>query len=282
MREEKSYKLRVVSNNNVATFIKELVVEPFEDNDKINFIPGDYLHIDIPEYKQILFRDFDIPEPYASVWKNQGVFLLTSSNTESYRRNNYSIASNVVKDRTLTFNIRIATPPPGQNCPPGIGSSYIFNLKPGDIINAIGPFGDFHVKPTMKEMVYIGGGAGMAPIRAHITHLFENESTLRKVSYWYGARSKQEIYYEDYFKKLADEYHNFDFQLALSSPLEEDNWKGHKGLIHEVVYENYLKDHPHMMGVEFYLCGPPMMIKACTKMLNELGVSAEQIAFDEF
>ncbi|MBE0655535.1 MAG: NADH:ubiquinone reductase (Na(+)-transporting) subunit F, partial [Bacteroidales bacterium] len=235
-----------------------------------------------PEYKQIVFSDFDIPEPYGSVWKNQHIFRLSCSNTESYRRNNYSIASNVVKDRALTFNIRIATPPPGQDCPPGIGSSYIFSLKPGDIVTAIGPFGDFHIKPTMKEMVYIGGGAGMAPIRAHIAHLFENESTLRKVSYWYGARSKQEIYYEDYFQKLAGDHHNFDFQLALSGPLEEDNWEGHKGMIHDVVYENYLKDHPNLTGVEFYLCGPPMMVKACTKMLGELGVSVEQIAFDEF
>lgn len=281
-RTEKNYKLRVVSNKNVSTFIKELVLEPFEDSDNIEFIPGDYIQIDIPEYEQILFSEFEIPEPYSSVWKRQGLFSLISSNAEPNRRNNYSIASNGVTDRTLRFNVRIATPPPGQDCPPGVGSSYIFNLKPGDIVTAIGPFGDFHIKPTKKEMIYIGGGAGMAPIRSHIAHLFENESTSRKVSYWYGARSKQEIYYWDYFRKLASECHNFHFQIALSNPLIEDNWAGHTGFIHEVVFKNYLKDHPNLMAVEFYLCGPPVMIKACIGMLAEIGISKEQIAFDEF
>jgi Na+-transporting NADH:ubiquinone oxidoreductase subunit F len=281
-RVEKSYRLRVASNRNVSTFIKELVLEPVEAGGKIEFIPGDYLQINIPEYEQILFSTFDIPEPYAEVWRNQGVFRLTSSNAESNRRNNYSIASNAVTDRALKFNVRIAIPPPGQDCPPGVGSSYIFNLKPGDIVTTIGPFGNFHIKPTRKEMIYIGGGAGMAPIRAHIAHLFENELTLRKVSYWYGARSRQEVYYEDYFRNLADKHHNFDFHPALSSPLEKDNWTGHKGFIHDVVFENYLKEHPNPGAVEYYLCGPPMMIKACTRMLAELGVSKEQIEFDEF
>ena len=178
--------------------------------------------------------------------------------------------------------MRIATPPPGQDCPPGVGSSYAFNLKASDEVTAIGSFGDFHIKPTQKEMLYIGGGAGMAPLRAHIAHLFETEHTARKVSYWYGARSKQEIFYEDYFKQLADDHHNFDFQLALSDPLEEDNWTGHTGFIHEAVLINYLETHPNPKAVEFYLCGPPMMIAACTKMLAQLGVSDEQIAFDEF
>ncbi len=282
VRHEKSYKLFVVSNKNVSTFIKELVLEPADTNEKINFIPGDYLQLEIPEYRHIRFNEFNIPEPYASVWKRQGVFELTSSNAESGRRNNYSLACNGEKEHTLKFNIRIATPPPGQDCPPGIGSSYMFNLKPGDIVSAIGPFGDFHIKPTQKEMVYIGGGAGMAPIRAHIAHLFENEATNRKVSYWYGARSGQEIYYDDYFKKLANVYHNFNFQLALSNPLKEDHWNGHEGLIHEIVFEHYLKDHPNPKAVEFYLCGPPMMIKACVKMLAGIGVAKEQIAFDEF
>lgn len=281
-RTEKNYKLRVVSNNNVSTFIKELILEPFEVNEKIEFIPGDYLQIDIPEYEQIQFSGFDLTEPFSSVWEHLGIYRLTSSNVEPNRRNNYSIASNGITERTLRFNVRIATPPPGQDCPPGVGSSYIFNLKPGDIVTAIGPFGDFHIKPTKKEMIYIGGGAGMAPIRSHIAHLFENESTSRKVSYWYGARSKQEIYYEDFFRKLASEYHNFHFQLALSNPLIEDNWTGHKGFIHEVVFENYLKDHPNLMAVEFYLCGPPMMIKVCIRMLAEIGISKDQIAFDEF
>lgn len=281
-RHEKTYKLRVVSNQNVSTFIKELVLEPINANDTIKFTPGDYMQLDIPIYDKIEFREFDIPEPYATVWERQHVFDLSVSNSESDRRNNYSLASNSATERELKFNVRIATPPPGQDCPPGVGSSYVFNLKAGDEVTAIGSFGDFHIKPTQKEMVYIGGGAGMAPLRAHIAHLFETEHTARKVTFWYGARSKQEIFYEDYFNHLADEYHNFDFQLALSDPLDEDNWTGHTGFIHEAVLINYLEDHPKPKGVEFYLCGPPMMIKACTKMLTDLGVSNEQITFDEF
>ena len=280
--KERSYELRVVSNKNVSTFIKELVVEPINGGEKIDFIPGDYIQIDIPKYDLIRFSDFDIPEPFASVWERQGIFKLSSINDESGRRNNYSMASNAVTERTLKFNVRIATPSPGQDHPPGVGSSYIFSLKPGDTITAIGSFGEFHIKPTLKEMVYIGGGAGMAPIRSHIAQLFENESTARKVSFWYGARSKQEIFYEDYFRKLTNEHNNFEFQLALSEPHESDRWTGHKGFIHDVVFENYLKDHSHPQLIEFYLCGPPMMISACIKMLSLLGVAKEQIAFDEF
>jgi Na(+)-translocating NADH:ubiquinone oxidoreductase F subunit len=272
----------VVSNTSVSTFIKELVLEPADPSEKVSFQPGDYLQLDIPTYEQIRFREFDIPEPYARVWERQHVFDLVVSNTEKGRRNNYSIASNPEKENTLRFNVRIATPPPGQDCPPGVGSSYVFNLKPGDTVTAIGPFGDFHIKPTQKEMVTIGGGAGMAPLRAQLAHLFENENTPRKVSFWYGARSRQEIYYQEYFEQMAAEHGNFSFHLALSEPLEEDNWDGHTGFIHEVVLDNYLQDHPNPKAVEFYLCGPPMMIKACTKMLRELGVDPQQIAFDEF
>ena len=281
-RHEKTYTLRVVSNRSVATFIKELVLEPVDPAERIDFTPGDYMQIDIPSYEGIRFREFDIPEPFAGVWERQHVFELRSSNPENGRRNNYSLAGNRATERTLTFNVRIATPPPGQDCPPGVGSSYMFNLKPGDTVTAIGSFGDFHIKPTRKEMVYIGGGAGMAPLRAHLAHLFENEGTARRVSYWYGARSRQEIYYVDYFESLAREHPNFDFQLALSSPLDEDRWDGHTGFIHEVVLEHHLKDHPNPQALEFYLCGPPMMITACNKMLAEIGVTAEQIAYDEF
>ena len=158
----------------------------------------------------------------------------------------------------------------------------MFNLKPGDVVTAIGPFGDFHVKPTQREMIYIGGGAGMAPIRAHLSHLLETGSTPRKVSYWYGARSKQELFYHDYFEELAKRFPNFTFKAALSSPLAEDQWVGHAGMIHEVLMEHYLKDHANPMAAEYYLCGPPMMIKACTDMLKELGVPDSHIAYDEF
>jgi Na+-transporting NADH:ubiquinone oxidoreductase subunit F len=281
-RTQKASRFRVVSNLNVATFIKELVLEPLDTNQRIAFTPGDYLQLDIPAYDAIRFREFDVPEPFATVWENQHVFDFVVRNPETGRRNNYSLASNQQTERTLRFNVRIATPPAGQDCAPGVGSSYVFSLKPGDIVSAIGPFGDFHVKPTQREMVYIGGGAGMAPLRAHLSHLLETEQTARKVTFWYGARSKQEIFYEDYFQSLAKTHHNFAFHIALSSPLPEDDWTGHLGFIHEVVLEKYLREHANPQGVEYYLCGPPMMIKACNKMLADSGVPTPQIAYDEF
>jgi len=282
MRTPRTYRLRVVSNNSVSTFIKELVLEHADSSESMDFTPGDYLQLDIPSYELIRFGEFDIPEPYASVWRTHHLFDLVARNPGPARRNNYSMASNRKRERLLRFNVRIATPPPGQDCPPGVGSSYVFNLKAGDTVTAIGPFGDFHVKPTGKEMVYIGGGAGMAPLRAHLSHLLETEGTARRVSFWYGARSRQEIFYEDYFKGLAAAHPNFTFNLALSSPLPEDAWQGHFGFIHEVVLGQHLKGHPNPRAVEYYLCGPPMMVKACTKMLAEIGVSPEQVAYDEF
>ncbi|MGA2249802.1 NADH:ubiquinone reductase (Na(+)-transporting) subunit F [Terracidiphilus sp.] len=280
-RAQNTYRFRVVSNQNVATFIKELVLVP-EADEEVAFLPGDYLQVDIPEYKEIRFRDFDIPQPFRKVWEQQHVFELIARNPGGNRRNNYSLASNRQTEGTLRFNVRIATPPPGQDCAPGAGSSYIFSLKPGDTVTAIGPFGDFHIKPTQREMVYIGGGAGMAPLRAHISHLLETEQSARRISFWYGARSRQEIFYADYFEHLAERFPNFHFHLALSSPLPEDVWTGHSGFIHEVLLESYLRNHLAPQQAEYYLCGPPMMIKACTRMLNELGVAERQIAFDEF
>jgi MocE subfamily Rieske [2Fe-2S] domain protein len=281
-RAQKTYQLRVVSNRSVATFIKELVLEPANPAEKVSFTPGDYLQLDIPAYGEIRFREFDIPAPYAAVWETQHLFDLVARNPSSGRRNNYSLASNQQRENQLRFNVRIATPPPGQDCPPGVGSSYAFNLKPGDLVTGIGPFGDFHIKPTQREMVFIGGGAGMAPLRAQLSHLLETEHTRRKVSFWYGSRSRQEIFYEDYFRGLAQVHPNFTFHLALSSPLPEDNWTGYLGFIHEVVLERHLQGHANPRAVEYYLCGPPMMIKACTKVLAGLGVPAEQIAYDEF
>jgi Na+-transporting NADH:ubiquinone oxidoreductase subunit F len=281
-RTQKTLHLRVVGNRSVATFIKELLLEPVDGAEPVEFTPGDYIQLDIPPYENIRFREFDIPEPYSAVWERQHVFDLVASNPGPGRRNNYSLASNRQMERTLRFNVRIATPPPGQACPPGIGSSYVFNLKPGDTVSAIGPFGDFHIKPTLREMVYIGRGSGMAPLRAHISHLFETEHTHRKVSFWYGARSRQELFYEDYFQQIASAHPNFRFQVALSNPQPEDNWTGLTGFIHEVVLQQYLRNHPDPASVEYYLCGPPMMIKAVKKMLAELGVPPTQIAFDEF
>ena len=280
-RTQKTYQFRVVSNRNVATFIKELVLEPMHSAD-LEFTPGDYLQIDIPAYESIRFSDFDIDGPFRAVWERQHLFELVARNPDTTRRNNYSLASNQQTEGTLRFNVRIATPPPGQDCAPGLGSSYVFSLKAGDVVTGVGPFGDFHIKPTQREMIYVGGGAGMAPLRAHLSHLLETEKTARKVSFWYGARSRQEIFYDDYFRELEETHHNFSFQPALSSPLADDDWAGHIGFIHDVLMEKYLIDHANPRAAEYYLCGPPMMIKACTKMLGELGVPSTQIACDEF
>jgi Na+-transporting NADH:ubiquinone oxidoreductase subunit F len=281
-RQLKTYQLRVVSNDNVATFIKELVLEPLDPSQRVFFTPGDYLQLEIPAYREIRFRTFDIAEPFAAVWERQHVFDLVAGNPLAGRRNNYSLASNQQTDRTLRFNVRIATPPPGQDCAPGVGSSYVFSLKPGDLVSAIGPFGDFHIKPTQREMIYIGGGAGMAPLRAHLSHLLETDRSSRRITFWYGARSKQEIFYEDFFRGLAAAHPNFAFHLALSSPLPEDQWGGHLGFIHEAVREHCLSGHANPHAAEYYLCGPPMMIKACLEMLKDLEVPAGQISYDEF
>jgi Na+-transporting NADH:ubiquinone oxidoreductase subunit F len=281
-RAPRTCHFRVVSNRSVATFIKELVLEPLGAADAMAFTPGDYLQLDIPVYDEIRFRDFDIPAPYAAVWEAWHVFDLVARNPTAGRRNNYSFACNSATERQFRFNVRIATPPPGQDCPPGVGSAYVFNLKPGDPVTAIGPFGDFHLKPTQKEAVYIGGGAGMAPLRAQLSHLLETQHTARRVSFWYGARSRQEIFYQDYFAALAQAHPNFSFHLALSAPLPEDAWTGPTGFIHDVVLEQYLRAHPQPQAVEYYLCGPPLMIKACTRMLAAVGVSPSQIAYDEF
>jgi Na+-transporting NADH:ubiquinone oxidoreductase subunit F len=281
-RPQRAYRFRVISNRSIATFIKELLLEPLRGSETLFFTPGDYLQFDIPTYPAIHFRDFDIPEPFATVWSSQHVFDLVAKNPSDSRGNNYSLASNPDKEGLFRFNVRIATPPPGQDCDPGVGSSYMFSLKPGDIVSAIGPFGDFHIKPTQREMVYIGGGAGMAPLRAHLSYLCETEETARKISFWYGARSRQEIFYDDYFRNLAEKHQNFSFHVALSSPLLGDRWSGNVGLIHEVVLDKYLSVHPHPCNLEYYLCGPPMMIKACNRMLASLGVSSQQVAYDEF
>ncbi|MDE3200795.1 MAG: NADH:ubiquinone reductase (Na(+)-transporting) subunit F [Acidobacteriota bacterium] len=281
-RPQRAYSFRVISNRSVATFIKELVLEPFDVDGEVEFTPGDYLQFNIPPYDEIRFCNFAIPEPFATVWKSQHVFDHVAMNPGPARRNNYSIASNPTMERRLRFNIRIATPPSGQDCLPGVGSSYMFSLKPGDTVTAVGPYGDFHIRPTQREMVYIGGGAGMAPLRSHLSHLLETEHTARKISFWYGARSGQEVYYDDYFRDLAQANTNFRFELALSTPLAVDAWTGHVGLIHQVVLDRYLLDHPDPSAVEYYLCGPPMMIAACTKMLASIGVPSHQISYDEF
>jgi Na+-transporting NADH:ubiquinone oxidoreductase subunit F len=281
-RTPNSMRFRVVSNNCVSTFIKEVVLEPFDAKALANFTPGDYIQVEIPTYDEIRFNTFDIPEPLASVWRHHRVFDLVAKNPLKAIRNNYSIASNLKRESFVRLNVRIATPPPGQLCDPGRGSSFMFSLRPGDIISALGPFGTFHPKPTMREMIYLGGGAGMAPLRAHLSHLLENEGSARRTSFWYGARSRQELFYEEYFEKLARTHSAFTFHIALSAPLPEDRWIGSTGFIHEVLLAEYLASHPNPAAVEYYLCGPPQMMKAAKRMLADLEVPPCQIASDEF
>lgn len=276
-----TYKFRVVSNENVATFIKELVLEPELGSPLPAYQPGDYMQLDIPAYGEIAFNEIAIKPPFAEVWQAQHVFDFRSENTAPIRRN-YSLATNPATDKQLRFNVRIATPPRGQDCPAGAGSAYVHRLKQGDAITAIGPFGTFHLRPGEAEMVYIGGGAGMAPLRSHLSHLFETLKTPRRVSFWYGARSSQEIFYRDYFENLARQFPNFSFHLALSEPQPADRWIGLVGFIHEVLEREYLARHAHPGEVEYYLCGPPAMVKATVQMLDRIGVPKPQIAFDEF
>ncbi len=276
-----TYTFRVVSNENVATFIKELVLEYEPGSPRLNYQPGDYLQFDIPAYGEISFDEITVNAPFAEIWKAQGVFGFRASNRLLIRRD-YSMASDPSVDRQLRFNVRVSTPPPGRDCSAGTGSTYLHRLKPGDKLTAIGPFGTFHIKPGEREMVYIGGGSGMAPLRSHLAHLFETEKTGRRVSYWYGARSLRESFYQDYFEKLARQFPKFSFHLALSEPQPSDNWQSCTGMIHEVVLEHYLAKHPDPTAVEYYLCGPPAMVQAALKMLAGLAVAESQIAFDEF
>jgi len=278
-QNQKTWRFRVVSNENVATFIKELVLEPQDDAGPV-FTPGDYLQFDIPAYESIAFTGFAIQPPFEQAWQAQHVFDYAARNPLACRRN-YSLASSPA-ERLLRFNVRIAMPPRGQECPAGAGSSYVFNLKPGATVSAIGPFGDFHIKPTQKEMLFIGRGAGMAPLRSQLSHLLETQNSPRKIEFWYEAHSGREVPYADYFQHLADRHANFRFHVVLSSPSPEDRWTGHRGLVHEVVQRQRLAGHSNLKAVEYYLCGPPTMIKACTNMLRSLGVEQSQIAYDEF
>jgi Na(+)-translocating NADH:ubiquinone oxidoreductase F subunit len=278
---QKTYHFRVVSNDNVATFIKELVLEPVDSESVVDYQPGDYLQLTIPAYGEINFREIAVREPFASVWEAQHVFDCKSSNAVPIRRN-YSLATNPSVDKHLRFNVRIATPPRGQDCNAGAGSAYMHRLKPGDVITAIGPFGEFHIKSTAREMIYLGGGSGMAPLRSHISHLLETQQSSRRISYWYGARSLQEVYYRDYFEGLAKRFPSFSYHLALSEPQPQDNWNSHTGFIHEVLKAEYLDMHENLRDVEFYLCGPPVMIRETLRVLRELNVPTSQIAYDEF
>jgi len=276
----KKFECKVRSNHNVATFIKEFVVE-LPPGEFMDFKAGGYIQIDIPPY-ELDYTQFDIEEEYRPDWDKFNLWQFHASNEEPLFRA-YSMANHPAEGEIVMFNVRIASPPPRQpDVPPGIASSYIFNLKPGDPVTISGPYGEFFIKESDREMLYIGGGAGMAPMRSHLFHLFHTLRTERRVSFWYGARSMREMFYDDDFRTLSDEFPNFDYNVALSEPLPEDNWEGPVGFIHQVVLDRYLSKHEAPEDIEYYMCGPPMMIDAVNKMLYNLGVDEEMIAYDSF
>ncbi len=279
--ETKKWKCKVKSNRNVATFIKELVLE-LPPGEEVDFKPGGYIQIECPPHT-VYYKDFDIDPQFREDWDKYDVWRYVSKVDEPVVRA-YSMANYPGEKGIIMLNVRVATPPPRapEGTPPGKMSSWIFSLKPGDEVTISGPYGEFFIKDTDNEMVYIGGGAGMAPLRSHIFELFRNRKTTRKVSYWYGGRSLRELFYVDHFRAIEKDFPNFKFNIALSEPKPEDNWDGYVGFIHQVVLENYLKDHPAPEDVEYYLCGPPMMNAAVFKMLDDLGVEPENIAYDDF
>lgn len=275
----KKYNATVASNDNVASFIKELRLK-MDPGEKMDFTTGSYVQIDIPEYERS-YREIMVGETYRKVWDRFDFWGIKSRAEEPVFRA-YSMA-NIPAEEDLRFTIRIATPPPGETeIPAGVASSYLFTLKPGDRLTLSGPYGDFFVKDTDREMCFIGGGAGMAPLRAHIFHQLLTVKTIRKMTFWYGARSKIEMFYEDEFEALDRNYDNFSFHVALSDPQPEDNWDGLTGFIHQVAFDTYLKKHEDPTEIEYYLCGPPMMLNAVEVMLDSLGVEPEMIAFDDF
>lgn len=282
----KKIECEVVSNKNVATFIKELVLK-LPANEVLDFKSGCYVQIDVPAVEVDYAKDIAVEERFSDEWRKLGLWNLKMTNAEPTFRA-YSMANQPAENQVVMLNVRIATPPWDRtnakfmNVNPGVCSSFLFSRKVGDKVTISGPYGDFHIKDTDREIMFIGGGAGMAPMRSHIFHLFKTLHTNRKVSFWYGARSKNELFYVDEFDEIAKTNLNFSFNIALSEPKAEDAWTGYVGFIHQVIEENYLKQHQEPEEIEYYLCGPPMMTAAVTKMLDNYGVPAEMIAFDDF
>jgi len=276
----KQWECTVESNPNVATFIKELTLR-LPEGENVKFRAGGYVQLECPPH-HVKFRDFDIDEEYRADWERFNFFDLESKVDETVIRA-YSMANYPEEKGIVKFNIRIATPPPGsEGIPPGQMSSWTFGLKPGDKVRVYGPFGEFFAKDTDAEMVFIGGGAGMAPMRSHIFDQLMRLKTRRKISFWYGARSLREMFYQDEYDKLAAENDNFEWHVALSDPQPEDNWTGLTGFIHQVLYDEYLQHHPAPEDCEYYMCGPPMMNSAVIQMLTDLGVEPENIMLDDF
>ncbi len=280
MLDIKKWLCTVRSNDNVATFIKELVLE-LPEGESVDFRAGGYIQIEAPPH-HVNYRDFEVADEYRPDWDKFNLWQYQSHVTEDIIRA-YSMANYPEEHGIIMLNVRVASPPPRMpHVPPGQMSSYIFNLKPGDKVTISGPYGEFYAKDTDNEMIFIGGGAGMAPMRSHIFDQLRRLNSKRKMSYWYGARSLREMFYVEDFDTLAQENGNFTWHIALSEPLPEDNWTGYKGFIHQVLYEHYLKDHPAPEDCEYYICGPPMMLAACTRLLDDLGVEPENVLFDDF
>jgi Na+-transporting NADH:ubiquinone oxidoreductase subunit F len=281
----KKWECEVVSNHNVATFIKEFVVK-LPEGERLDFKSGGYIQIDVPAC-EVDYRSMEIEPEYREEWDKFKMWDLKMKNPEPIFRA-YSMANHPAEGNIIMLNIRIATPPFDRktggfmNVNPGICSSYIFSRKPGDKVTISGPYGEFHVKKTDREMMFIGGGAGMAPMRSHIFDQFLTRHTGRKATFWYGGRSLRELFYVDQFQQIEKDYPNFKFNIALSEPKPEDNWTGYTGFIHQVIMEEYLKKHSAPEDIEYYLCGPPMMNQAVLKMLDDYGVPKEMIAFDDF
>lgn len=282
----KKWECEVISNHNVATFIKEFVVK-LPEGENLDFQSGGYIQIDVPKC-EVDFKDIEVEEEYRDEWDKFKMWDLKMKNPEPIYRA-YSMANHPAEGNIVMLNIRIATPPWDRkkngwmNVNPGICSSFIFSRKPGDKVTISGPYGEFFIKDTQREMMFIGGGAGMAPMRSHIFDQYETKKTKRKATFWYGGRSLRELFYMEDFEKIEKENEGrFKFEVALSEPKKEDNWTGYTGFIHQVIYDNYLKNHPEPEEIEYYLCGPPMMNDAVQKMLDDLGVPEEMIAFDDF
>ncbi len=278
--DTKKWECTVRSNDNVATFIKELVLE-LPEGEEVAFKAGGFVQIEVPPH-ELDYKDFDIQTEFRGDWDKYDVWRYKSKVDEEVIRA-YSMANYPGEKGIIMLNVRIASPPPRlPDVPPGIVSSYIFNLKPGDKVTISGPYGEFFIKDTDAEMLYVGGGAGMAPLRSHIFELFKNLKSGRKVSYWYGGRSMRELFYVDQFREIEKQFPNFQFNIALSEPQPEDNWDGYVGFIHQVLIDNYLSKHSAPEDIEYYFCGPPMMNQAVINMLDEFGVEEENIAFDDF
>lgn len=277
----RKWECTVRSNHNVATFIKELVLE-LPEGENVDFRAGGYIQIECPPY-EINYKDYNIDERFREDWDHFNLWRYKSVVKEPVLRA-YSMANYPLEKGIIMLNVRIASPPPGASdeIPPGKMSSYIYSLKAGDKVTISGPYGEFFAKETQNEMVFVGGGAGMAPMRSHIFDQLQRLGSKRKMSFWYGARSKREMFYVEDFDSLQDEFENFKWHVALSDPKPEDNWEGYTGFIHNVLYENYLKDHPAPEDCEFYMCGPPMMNSAVIGMLEDLGVERDNILLDDF